>query len=341
MGLESYLLPHLPHSASQVEAWSGPDAGGGEKANAAGSVDRFRHLAVFYRDRGEYLLALRAFIQPSRERPEAVLVAVPQRNAEMVRQQLGDGSADITLLDMTELGRNPARIIPAFLTFAVKHPGQHVCFTSEPVWPGRTAAEMEETARHEALINAAFRDSTVLCLYDSAGLPRLALADAASTHPYLIEDGQQTASSSYLDPRDLPLTDNQALPAPPAHAETLDYSGDLRMVRSFVATRASGAGLSPRRISDLVLAISELAANTLRHTTAGGTVQLWQNGEEIICQVADTGQITDPLAGRRPPSHGLLGGNGLWLVNQLCDLAQARTGPAGTTTRLHMRLHQP
>jgi hypothetical protein len=62
--------------------------------------------------------------------------------------------------------------------------------------------------------------------------------------------------------------------------------------------------------------------------------------EEIICQVADTGQIADPLARYRAPSDEPLGGNGLWLVNQVCDLVRARTGPAGTITRLHMRLHR-
>jgi anti-sigma regulatory factor (Ser/Thr protein kinase) len=88
-------------------------------------------------------------------------------------------------------------------------------------------------------------------------------------------------------------------------------------------------------------AITELAANTVRHTEGGGTVQVWQTGEEIICQVADTGQITDPLARHRAPSNELLGGKGLWLVNQVCDLVQARTGRAGTTTCLHMSLRQP
>ena len=43
----------------------------------------------------------------------------------------------------------------------------------------------------------------------------------------------------------------------------------------------------------------------------------------------------------RHDTDELLGGNGLWLVNQVCDLVQARTGQAGTTTRLHMRLHRP
>ena len=74
---------------------------------------------------------------------------------------------------------------------------------------------------------------------------------------------------------------------------------------------------------------------------SGGTVQVWRTSEEIIGQVADTGQITDPLARHRARSDELLGGNGLWVVNQVCDLVQARTGQAGTTTRVHMRLHRP
>ena len=74
---------------------------------------------------------------------------------------------------MAELGRNPARIIPALQAYAGKHRGQHVCCIGEPIWPGRTAAEVQEAIRHEALINLAFRDSliTVVCPYDRAGLP--------------------------------------------------------------------------------------------------------------------------------------------------------------------------
>jgi anti-sigma regulatory factor (Ser/Thr protein kinase) len=248
--------------------------------------------------------------------------------------------AQVALVDMTELGRNPARIIPAFLTYTGKHCGQRVCCIGEPIWPGRTAAEMQEATRHEALINLAFRDYsvTVVCPYDSAGLPGPVIADAASTHPAVIRDRQEKASARYLGPPDFPPRCNRALPRPPAHAEALGYSDDLRPVRSFVASRARCAGLPSPRIPDLVIAIGELTANTLRHTDGGGTVQIWQTEDEIICQVTDTGQITDPLAGHRPRSDELLGGNGLWVVNQVCDLVQARTGRAGTTTRLHMRL---
>ena len=260
-----------------------------------------------------------------------------------MRRELGDDSAQVTMVDMAELGRNPARIIPAVLTYASQHRGRCVCYIGEPIWPGRTAAERQEATRHEALINLAFRHHpvTLVCLYGSTGLPGSVIADVASTHPAVIKDGKETASARYLGPPDLPPRCNRALPRPPAHAEALDYRDDLGPVRSFVASRAKRAGLTPPRIPDLVLAISELAGNTLRHTDGGGTVLVWRTREEIICQVADTGQIADPLARHRAPSDELLGGNGLWLVNQVCDLVQSRTGQAGTTTRLHMRLHRP
>jgi anti-sigma regulatory factor (Ser/Thr protein kinase) len=305
--------------------------------------DQLRHLALFYRGRGEYLTVLCDLIRASRARGDAVFVAVPERQSEQVRRDLGDDSAQVALVDMAELGRNPARIIPEILRFARSHRGQHVCCIGEPIWPGRTTAEIQEAIRHEALVNLAFRDSpvTILCPYNSARLPSWVMADAASTHPSVVEGQQEMASTRYLRPPDLPPRCNQALPRPPAHAEALSYCDDLRSVRSFVASRAQQAGLTSSRIPDLVLAISELAANTLCHTDSGGTVQVWQAEEEIICEVADTGQITDPLARHRAISDEELGGKGLWLVNQVCDLVRARTGQAGTTTRLHMRLRRP
>src|SRR6266550_3183783 len=305
---------HVSHSGAG--GWGmaqAPDACEGEMAVTAASRGRLRHLALFYHGRGEYLSALGGFIRAARARGEAVFVAVPERKAQLMRQELGEDSAQVTLVDMAELGRNPARIIPAVLAYAGNHRGQRVCCIGEPIWPGRTEAERQEATRHEALINLAFRGSpvTFLCAYDSTALPGSVIADAASTHPAVIKDRREIASARYLGPAILPPRCNRALPRPPA------------------------------RVPDLVIAASELAANTLRHTGGGGTVQVWRTSEEVICQVTDTGQITDPLARHQARSDELLGGNGLWVVNQVCDLVQARTGQKGTTTRLHMRLRQP
>jgi anti-sigma regulatory factor (Ser/Thr protein kinase) len=107
-----------------------------------------------------------------------------------------------------------------------------------------------------------------------------------------------------------------------------------------VASHARQAGLPAERTGDLVLAASEIAGNTLRHTQAGGTVHIWHTEEEILCQIQDRGWITDPLAGRirRPPDER---GHGLWVVNQVCDLVELRTGQAGTTIRMHMSIQEP
>jgi anti-sigma regulatory factor (Ser/Thr protein kinase) len=96
-------------------------------------------------------------------------------------------------------------------------------------------------------------------------------------------------------------------------------------------TRRAGLyGLPEDRADNLTLAVNELAANPLRHSHGGGTLRIWHTPTELVCQITDQGWIEDPLAGRRPPVSDQ-GGQGLWLVNQLCDLVQRRSGPSGTT----------
>jgi anti-sigma regulatory factor (Ser/Thr protein kinase) len=92
-------------------------------------------------------------------------------------------------------------------------------------------------------------------------------------------------------------------------------------------------------VLDLVLAVGEIASNTFVHTDAGGTLTIWTAGNELVCQVQDSGHIDDPLAGRRRPGPGAGNGHGLWLVHQVCDLVELRSGPGETVIRLHMRLN--
>jgi anti-sigma regulatory factor (Ser/Thr protein kinase) len=115
---------------------------------------------------------------------------------------------------------------------------------------------------------------------------------------------------------------------------------DLVGVRDFAASRARRAGLAPRRVGDLVIAVGELAANTFAHTSGPGILALWVTGSKVICQVSDSGQLTDPLAGRLKPDPAKPGGGrGLWVVQQVCDLVEIRSSPAGTAIRLHLRLN--
>ena len=116
------------------------------------------------------------------------------------------------------------------------------------------------------------------------------------------------------------------------------YTTDLAAVRALVYRYAKQAGLPEHRALDLVLAVSEVAANTVRHAKSPGSLKIWYDSDEIVCQIQDEGIIADPLAGRRQPSLGATGGHGLWIVNQVCDEVEMRSDETGTTIRLHMEL---
>jgi len=128
-------------------------------------------------------------------------------------------------------------------------------------------------------------------------------------------------------------------PLPPAPgAMSYTYTTDLAAVRAVVHRYALQAGLPETRAIDLVLAVSEVAANTVRHAKSPGSLKIWYDSEEIICQIQDDGFIADPLASRRRPSLEAMGGHGLWIVHQVCDEAEMCSDETGTTIRLHMAL---
>jgi anti-sigma regulatory factor (Ser/Thr protein kinase) len=108
-----------------------------------------------------------------------------------------------------------------------------------------------------------------------------------------------------------------------------------------VLQHAREVGLPDGRATDLMLAVSEVAANTLRHTRSSGTMAIWHNADEIVCEIHDEGVITDPQVGRRKPAPDATGGHGLWIVRQVCDLVELNSDGNGTTVRMHMALRPP
>ena len=312
------------------------------REQAAVLAPQLEHAAVFYRGTDEYLGAVLGFVTGGLERADPVFVAVPGPKVGLLREHLGERAGRVSFADMTEMGANPAWIIPQVAAFADAHRGRAVRYVGEPIWETRTAAELCEATRHEALINLAFAGTaaSMLCPYDRARLPPAVIADAERTHPVLIRDGHPQRSRAYPKAGVFPAGCDQPLPGPPGRAATLTYRDDLARVRAFAAEHARRAGLPTSRTRDLVIAVSELAANTWRHTDAGGTLHIWAADGEVLCQVRDSGHVSDPLAGRRRPIPEAGSGHGLWVVNQLCDLAELRTGSTGTTICLHFRLRR-
>jgi anti-sigma regulatory factor (Ser/Thr protein kinase) len=300
-----------------------------------------RHDAFLYEGDAEFLAGTLEFIAAARAADEPVIAALDRLKIALLQGALGRDADAVQFYDIRELGRNPARLIPAWreAIAACAPDGRHVWGIGEPIWPGRSPAEIAECHRHEALANVAFDNPlSLLCLYDTGSLDPEVIAAARCTHSAVVEGGARHASAEFSG-LDTPVGSfSDPLPEPRALARTVMFgTGELSEIRRLVERRAHAAGLTPGRREDIVLAVNELATNSIRHGGGSGVLRVWREPEVLICEVTDHGRFEDPLVGRRRPAGTQVGGYGLWLANQVCDLVQLRSGPEGSTVRVHMR----
>ncbi len=299
----------------------------------------FRHEALIYSDPDQFLAAAVPFLTAGREAGEPALVAVSERNTELLRGELGADAEGVGFVAMEELGRNPARIVPLWRDFVDGEEGRPVRGIGEPLWPGRGADEIDECQRHESLLNVAFSSAvswSLLCPYDGTALADEVLAAVSHSHRAVAHDGAHRASGDYLADRDCYAGE---LSHHPADAEAFAYDrARLAAVRRMVKRVAEEAGVAVGKIADLVAAASELAANSVSHGGGGGTLRAWRERDRLLIEFEDRGTIEEPLVGRLRPTATQEGGRGLWLANQLCDLVQIRSNALGTTVRLQAAL---
>jgi anti-sigma regulatory factor (Ser/Thr protein kinase) len=306
--------------------------------------DAFHHEALFYNGEDGFLQGTLPFIADALAAEEAVLVAVGEQRADLLRRSLGEDAERIGFLDVGVLGRNPARMIPAWRKFLAESAaeGHSARGIGETVWPSRSAAELEECRRYEALLEQAFAAGPawrLLCPYDLEALDEQTIEAARSNHRAVMHEGVSRRNSAYRPQHRAQGPFSGSLPSPPVEREELTFTAHgLGAIRSLVAQQGARAGLPEISREDLVLAVNELVTNSVQYGGGGGTLRIWREPGALVCEVRDHGFIRDPLAGRLPPPVDQYGGRGLWLVNQLCDLAQIRSSPDATAVRVHMRL---
>jgi len=310
---------------------------------AVGHQDQaFVHEAFLYRDSDEFLSGMLRFIRDGIDADKPVFVVLRAGKIARLREALGADAHHVLFADMAEIGANPARIIAAWQEFVEEHGagGRPIRGIGEPIWAGRSESELSECHRHESLLNLAFADTPsfrLLCPYDVSALHPRVVEEAERTHPFLSDTESFRASGSYrgLDAISAPFA--EALSEPPDSAAELEFDADsLAKVRELVTHHAHEAGLDHARADGLVLAVNEIATNSIRHGGGSGVLQVWEDAEFLLCQVEDAGRIEEPLIGRRQPVLYDPGGRGVWLANQLCDLVQVRTFVGGNVVRLHM-----
>ena len=306
------------------------------------TAETFRHEALLYAGEVDFLTGVLPFIREGIAADEPVLVVVSAAKIGLLRSALGGQADRVAFADMADVGANPARIIPAWRDFVAGHDvaRRRARGVGEPIWAGRKPVELIECQRHESLLNLAFGGAPawwLLCPYDTSSLQAPVLEEAERSHPFVSESGLARRSGTYygLEHAAAPFAAPLPEPADPP-AELAFGSGALAGLRELVSRAATAAGLDRDRTADLVLAVDEVATNSLRHGGGRGSLRIWQDADALVCEVRDAGRIEDPMAGRRRPALDRDGGRGLWLVNQLCDLVQLRSFPSGAVVRLHM-----
>lgn len=310
------------------------------RATPSGRAGGLCHATLPYRDAAERAAGVRRFVADGFARGERVLLAVPAERAAALRSAVGSRAAQVAELDVAARACNPARLLPALAEFVAESGGRRCRVVAETAWPGRPADEVDEALRHDALVNLALAEAPLdlLCLVDAGSLDGRSLTASERAHPAVCCGGELLPSPSYGDPAETAEDCARPLPEPAPGALALEFDHDLARLRRFIRAHAVAERLPAPRIADLLVAANEAATNTLVHTGRPGIVRVWREPLRLVVEFLDGGTIADPLAGCRLPDPRSDDGRGLWLVNQLCDLVQLRSGERGTTLRLHVRL---
>ena len=157
------------------------------------------------------------------------------------------------------------------------------------------------------------------------------------------------SGDAFLPDPFLPDPGGEAGRAVPASALTpiLDQdfdSGTLYALRAAVQAHADRVGLPESRVSEVVLAVHELAANAVAHGAGHGRLRMWDLAGALSCEVVDGGPATagaGPGLSEAPDPWPAEGGHGLWLVRQVADHLDLRSGPRGTRAVVTFALPRP
>jgi anti-sigma regulatory factor (Ser/Thr protein kinase) len=296
----------------------------------------FRHEAMPYDSVEDLLAQVSEFLEPGLRRGEVVMVVVEQAKTAAFRNAFG---RRVEVSAMDEVAPNPGRLVSLWQQFLERScaPGDRVWGVGEPVYPGRPPAELVEAQIHERLLDRAFADSPyhllTVCPYDIDGLSPDVLDEMERSHLYILEGGQTTENPRFR-PEDQAIFDGE-LPAPPIPEDwfTPFTAVGLAGLRRDLAEQARDLGVRSERIPDLLLAVNEIATNSVLYA-GGGSLGVWPDDGHMVCEVRDRGYIRDELVGRKRPDPAQERGRGIWITHQVSDLVQLRSGPSGTRVRI-------
>lgn len=171
-------------------------------AAAAVAPKLLEHRALVYDSDAAYLASVVPFVREGIARGDCVLVVTARAQTRRLRRALGDDADGVEFRDSAEWYRSPIGALTnyrAFMDDRFAEGARWVRIIGEPLWAGRSRAEVAEWTRYESMLNLALASApaTIVCPYDARSASRGILAGAGHTHP---------GSAAYREPEEFLLS---------------------------------------------------------------------------------------------------------------------------------------
>ncbi|WP_433389441.1 anti-sigma factor RsbA family regulatory protein [Micromonospora sp. KLBMP9576] len=310
------------------------------RTGAAAGHRGYFHEAVSYDHDDELLAVAVPFLLGGVDAGEPTFVALGERTGGLVRAAL-PADCGVEYLAGGDVYARPAAAIRSYrqlLAERVAAGATQIRIIGE-VPATEFGATWDWWARYESAINHAYDDFPLwsMCAYDTRITPPSVMADVARTHPrFATADGRHVPSPAWTTPAEY-LRENRPIVPDPVQAQppAVELVDPTAAEARAAVHKADHGQLPVDDVEDLVVAVSEIVTNALRHGQPPVRLCVWAGDDRIVAAVSDRGQGPgDPFCGLLPASGSAPGGLGVWITYQSCNHVTWQRDGDGFTLRL-------
>jgi transcriptional regulator with XRE-family HTH domain len=167
------------------------------------------HRALLYESDEEFVGVVAPFLAEAAQTAEGAIAVTSPARIDMLRDALGAGGRHVEFADHFGWYETPRSALEGYRQFLDRHLDRGapwIRVVGEPLWTGRSAAQIELWTRYESLMNVVFGAAPVslLCPYDVRALDDEIVRGARVTHPHAVEHEALAADADYPDASTFP-----------------------------------------------------------------------------------------------------------------------------------------